>query len=150
FHNRGRRSEEQVEVMQKLWAEPHVSFTGRWHTIEGAGLNPRPASGRVPGWFGGDHERTLPPIAQWGAGSRPRGDPPDQEALDSLGTLRSLSEQASRDPAQVGIEVWVSMGTGTETDWARETQFWKAAGASHLCLTTTFNRRHHKRIPGHG
>jgi hypothetical protein len=42
------------------------------------------------------------------------------------------------------------MGTGTETDWARETQFWKQAGASHLCLTTTFNRRHHKRIPGHG
>jgi probable F420-dependent oxidoreductase len=28
FHNRGRRSEEQVEVMQKLWASPHVSFKG--------------------------------------------------------------------------------------------------------------------------
>src|SRR5207244_945346 len=26
FHNRGRRSEEQVEVMQALWAEPHVAF----------------------------------------------------------------------------------------------------------------------------
>ena len=26
FHNRGRRSEEQVEVMQKLWAAPHVAF----------------------------------------------------------------------------------------------------------------------------
>ena len=44
FHNRGRRSEEQVEVMQALWAEPHVSFKGRWHTIDDAGINPRPAS----------------------------------------------------------------------------------------------------------
>ena len=26
FRNRGRRSEEQVEVMQALWAEPHVTF----------------------------------------------------------------------------------------------------------------------------
>jgi len=48
FHNRGRRSEEQVEVMQALWAEPHVNFQGRWHNIEDAGINPRPASGKVP------------------------------------------------------------------------------------------------------
>ena len=46
FHNRGRRSEEQVQVMQKLWAEPHVSFKGRWHTIEDAGINPRPLRAR--------------------------------------------------------------------------------------------------------
>ena len=38
FHNRGRRSEEQVQVMQKLWAEPHVTFKGRWHTIDDAGI----------------------------------------------------------------------------------------------------------------
>ena len=37
FRNRGRRSEEQVEVMQALWAEPHVTFAGRYHTIEVAG-----------------------------------------------------------------------------------------------------------------
>jgi hypothetical protein len=34
-------------------------------------------------------------------------------------------------------------------DLAKESSLWKAAGVSHLCLTTTFNRRHHKRIPGH-
>jgi hypothetical protein len=60
-----------------------------------------------------------------------------------------LTEEAGRDPAKVGIEVWVSMGTGSEADWAKDTRFWKQAGASHLCLTTTFSRRHHKRIPGH-
>jgi hypothetical protein len=59
-----------------------------------------------------------------------------------------MTEGAGRDPAKVGIEVWVSMGTGTEADWAKETRFWKQAGASHLCLTTTFNRRLHKRILG--
>ena len=46
FHNRGRRSEEQVEVMQALWAEPHVAFKGKWHTIEDAGINPLPAAAR--------------------------------------------------------------------------------------------------------
>ena len=150
FHNRGRRSEEQVQVMQKLWAAPHVSFNGKWHNIEDAGINPRPASGKVEVWYGGHHERTLPRIAKWGDGWMPNAYPPDQSALDIFGQLRRLTEEAGRDPAQVGIEVWVSMGTGTEADWAKEARFWKQAGASHLCLTTTFDRRHHKRIPGHG
>jgi len=119
FHNRGRRSEEQVQVMQALWAEPHVSFKGKWHTIEDAGINPRPASGRVPVWFGGHHERTLPRIAKLGDGWMPNAYPPDQTALDVFAQLRRLTEEAGRDPAKVGIEVWVSMGTGTEADWAK-------------------------------
>jgi probable F420-dependent oxidoreductase len=149
FHNRGRRSEEQVQVMQKLWAEPHVSFKGRWHTIEDAGINPRPTSGKVPVWFGGHHERTLERIAKFGDGWMPNAYMPGPEATQVLDRLRHLTETAGRDPAQVGIEAWVSMGTGSEADWANETRFWKAAGASHICLTTTFDRRHHKRIPGH-
>jgi probable F420-dependent oxidoreductase len=149
FHNRGRRSEEQVQVMQALWAEPHVAFKGRWHTIDDAGINPRPASGRVPVWFGGHHERTLERIAKFGDGWMPNAYPPGREATDLFARLRALTEQAGRDPAKIGIEVWVAMGSGSEADWAEEARFWKAAGASHLCLTTTFNRRHHHRIPGH-
>ena len=150
FHDRGRRSEEQVAVMQALWAQPHVSFKGRWHTIEDAGINPLPKAGKVPVWFGGHHERTFERIAKLGDGWMPNAYPPDNEALEIFSRLRVLTEKAGRDPAQVGIEVWVSMGTGSEADWRKETQFWKKAGASHLTLTTTFNRRHHRRIPGKG
>ena len=148
FRNRGRRSEEQVTVMQKLWAEPHVVFNGRWHTIEDAGINPRPQSGAVPVWFGGHHERTLQRVAKWGDGWMPNAYPPDRSALEIFARLRSMTEAAGRDPAQIGIEVWVSMGEGGEREWAEEARFWKAAGATHLCLTTTFNRRHHRRITG--
>src|SRR5947209_2377402 len=148
FYNRGRRSEEQVQVMQALWAQPHVTFKGRYHTIDDAGINPRPASGRIPLWFGGHHEHTLPRIAKWGDGWMPNAYPPDQSALDVFAQLRRLTEAAGRDPASVGIEIWTSCGQGSEADWRRETQFWKQAGASHICLTTTFNRRHHHRIAG--
>ena len=148
FHNLGRRSEEQVQLMQALWAEPHVKFEGRWHTIEDAGINPRPQSGAVPVWFGGHHERTLQRVAKWGDGWMPNAYPPDRSALEIFARLRSMTEAAGRDPAQIGIEVWVSMGEGGEREWAEEARFWKAAGATHLCLTTTFNRRHHRRITG--
>ncbi|MBV8889634.1 MAG: LLM class F420-dependent oxidoreductase [Alphaproteobacteria bacterium] len=150
FHNRGRRSEEQVEVMQQLWASPHVRYEGRWHKIDDAGINPRPASGRVPVWYGGHHERTLPRIAKYGDGWMPNAYPPDESALEVFARLRGMIEAEGRNPADVGIEVWVSMGTGDEDEWRRDAEFWNKAGASHLCLTTTFNRRHHHRIPGHG
>jgi probable F420-dependent oxidoreductase len=150
FHTRGRRSAEQVQVMQALWAEPHVTFKGRWHTIDDAGINPRPASGRVPVWFGGHHEQTLKRIAKYGDGWMPNAFPPDQSALDIFATLRGLTKEAGRDPGEIGIEVWTSCGAGGDADWRKEVAFWKAAGASHLCLTTTFNRRHHHRIAGRG
>ncbi|MGH7110147.1 MAG: LLM class F420-dependent oxidoreductase [Stellaceae bacterium] len=149
FHNRGRRSEEQIAVMQALWREPHVSFKGRWHTIEDAGINPLPAARKVPVWFGGHHERTLERIARMGDGWMPNAYEPNDEARAIFDRLREMTGKAGRDPAAVGIEVWVSMGTGSAADWAREARFWKAAGASHLTLTATFNRGRHHRIPGH-
>jgi probable F420-dependent oxidoreductase len=148
FHNRGRRSEEQAQVMRELWKDKHVTFKGKYHTIDDAGINPRPASGKVPLWYGGHHEHTLPRIAKWGDGWMPNAYPPDQTALDIFGQLRKLTEAAGRDPKSVGIEVWTSCGAGSEADWRKEAAFWKQAGASHLCLTTTFHRRHHHRIAG--
>src|ERR1700730_6414995 len=61
FHNRGRRSEEQVEVMKALWAQPHVSFKGRWHTIDDAGINPLPTKRKIPLWYGGHADVTVSP-----------------------------------------------------------------------------------------
>src|ERR1700687_1652958 len=81
FHNRGRRSEEQVRVMQALWAEPHVAFAGEFHRIEDAGLNPRPASGRVPIWFGGHAEATFRRAAKYGDGFMPLAYPAGDAAL---------------------------------------------------------------------
>ena len=139
FHNRGRRSE-QVQVMQQLWAEPHVKYDGRWHHIDDAGINPRPASGKVPVWFGGHHGsapcRASPNGATAGCQTPIR---PTRRAR----RVRPAPPAAGKpgDPADIGIEVWTSMGSGSEADWNREAKFWKAAGVSHICLTTTFDRR---------
>jgi len=142
FRNRGRRSEEQVAVMRALWQEEHVTFKGKYHTIDDAGINPRPASGHLPVWYGGHHEKTLPRIAKWGDGWIQNNFPPDQSALNIFGELRRMIEAEGRDPRSVGIEVWTSCGRGDEADWRAEAAFWKAAGVSHLCLTTAFHKRH--------
>src|SRR5205814_402536 len=90
FHNRGRRSEEQVELMQALWAEPHVTFNGKWHTVEDAGINPRPEAGRVPLWYGGHAEVTLRATVKWGDGWMPLAYGPGEEARTAVDKLRAM------------------------------------------------------------
>ena len=53
FGNRGRRSEEQIEVMRALWTQEIVNFEGRWHKITDAGINPLPVQRPIPIWIGG-------------------------------------------------------------------------------------------------
>ena len=57
FRNRGKRSAEQVRVMQALWAEPHVRFGGEFHHIDDAGIKPRPASGACRSGMAGTPKR---------------------------------------------------------------------------------------------
>jgi probable F420-dependent oxidoreductase len=148
FHNRGRRSAEQVAVMQRLWAEEHVTFEGKWHRIEDAGVNARPASGRIPVWFGGHVEQTLERIATLGDGWIMNAYPPGEAIEAELAKLRALTLAAGRPADAVGLDVWMSPGAGDEASWVAEAAYWKAQGAAHITLTNTFGSRHHRRIPG--
>ena len=68
FHNRGRRSEEQIEVMRLLWTNELVTYNGRWHRITDAGINPLPVRRPIPVWIGGGADPVLRRIARIGDG----------------------------------------------------------------------------------
>jgi probable F420-dependent oxidoreductase len=147
FHNRGRRSEEQVELMQALWAERHVHLKGKWHTIDDAGINPRPAAGRVPLWYGGHAEVTLRRVVKWGNGWMPLAYGPGAEARAAFDKLRAMAEAAGRDPATIGIDTRVS-AAGNESGWREDVRFWKSCGVTHLTLANYYQSGHLRRIEG--
>jgi probable F420-dependent oxidoreductase len=148
FHTRGKRSADQVRVMQALWAEPHVKYKSEFHHLDDAGINPRPASGRVPIWYGGHAEATFRRAARYGDGFMPLAYPMGDQALAAFDKLRGLLRENGRDPNQFGIEVWVSPGTGGPDEWRNEIQFWKDAGVTHATVHTTYASPNHKRIAG--
>src|SRR6266545_754766 len=85
FHNRGRRIEEQVALLRRLWSEPLVVFNGRWHTIPDAGINPLPVHRPIPIWFGGHAPAVLRRTARLGDGWMPNRPLADCKAdLDQL------------------------------------------------------------------
>ena len=148
FKNRGKRSEEQVEVLRALWADPHVTFKGTWHTIADAGINPVPSGRRIPLWFGGHEDITLRRIAKWGDGWIMLAHPAGPVADAQFAKLRGYVAEAGRDANSVGLEVWVSTGEGGPAEWRREFQAWKKAGVTHITVNSTYGRGPHKRIPG--
>ena len=44
FSSRGRRVEEQVDLLRRLWTEPSVTYHGQYHRVTGAGLAPLPVT----------------------------------------------------------------------------------------------------------
>src|SRR5688572_12989330 len=135
FSNRGRRSEEQIEVLRKLWTGTTVTFDGRWHKITDAGINPLPIQRPIPIWFGGSDERALGRLAKLGDGWFPLMGP-DEKCRQMIEKIRSLAKDAGRNPDAIGVEGRVSFGTGLPEAWLKELQTWQSLGVTHVSLNT--------------
>ncbi|MBM4297778.1 MAG: LLM class F420-dependent oxidoreductase [Deltaproteobacteria bacterium] len=135
FKNRGRRSEEQIEVLRKLWTEELVNFEGRWHKISDAGINPRPVQRPIPIWFGAADERALRRLAKLGDGWFPLLGP-DEKCRAMIERLRGFAQEAGRDPNAIGIEGRISYGKGDSESWLKDLQAWRALGATHASFNT--------------
>ena len=59
FSNRGRRIEEQVTLLRRLWTEPIVTFEGSYEQVTAAGLAPLPVQRPIPVWFGAQSQRAY-------------------------------------------------------------------------------------------
>lgn len=135
FDNRAARSEEQIELLRVLFTRESVTFQGRWHHVEAAGINPLPVQRPIPIWIGGSVDATLRRVARLGEGWFPQI-PPDDTARRAVEQLRDLTREAGRDPDSIGIEARVSIGRRTPAEWVREVEGWRELGATHLAVNT--------------
>ena len=135
FATRGRRVEEQVDLLRRLWTEPSLSYEGRDHQLSGVGLNPLPVQRPIPIWFGvATSERAFRRAGRLGDGWFPQMDPGPE-----LDRARALVEQgaaeAGRDPATIGMEGMADW-QGDPGQLAGLARAWQQAGATHLSVNT--------------
>jgi probable F420-dependent oxidoreductase len=134
FGNRGRRSEEQIEVLRRLWTEPIVDFEGRWHRIPQAGINPLPGRS-IPIWIGGSAEAAIRRAARVADGFFPQR-PLEGGWPATLERFRGWVAEAGRDPAAIGVEQRIDVSGGTPDDWRAAVEEWRELGATHISVTT--------------
>jgi probable F420-dependent oxidoreductase len=135
FHTRGRRLEEQVEVLRRLWTEPLVTFDGRWHHLPDAGLNPLPVQRPIPLWFGGHADPMLQRAARLGDGWMPNHRTPEAARAD-LAKLDEYLAASGRSRPAFGLEARIPYGTGEPSAWQALQAAWAALGATHVSLNT--------------
>jgi probable F420-dependent oxidoreductase len=135
FTDRGARSAEQVEVLRALWADDTVTFHGRWHHIEDAGIRPLPVRRHIPVWFGGHAEATLRRIGRQGDGWLPQR-APDEEAARMIGRIREYAAAAGRAPDAIGYEARLGLAQVPEAERLAYAAGWRDLGATHLCVNT--------------
>jgi len=135
FGTRGKRSEEQIALLRALFTQESVTFHGRWHQVEAAGLNPLPIQRPIPIWLGGNVDAVLRRVGAMGDGWMPQL-PAGEAARSAVEKLREYALAAGRDPAHIGIEPRVSIASGTPDDWARAVEWWRGQGATHFSVLT--------------
>ncbi|HZS21385.1 MAG TPA: LLM class F420-dependent oxidoreductase, partial [Pseudonocardiaceae bacterium] len=134
FSTRGRRCEEQVDLMRRLWTEETVTYRGRWHRVTGAGLAPLPLQRPIPVWFGASSPRAYRRAGRLADGWFPMVGPGPQ--LDeALRVLRQAAIEAGRDPAAIAMEGRVSW-RGKPEELVDDVRRWVAAGATHVSINT--------------
>jgi probable F420-dependent oxidoreductase len=136
FHNRGKRSEEQIDLLRKLWSQELVTFEGKFHTVTDAGLNPLPPGRSIPIWFGGMADPVLERVAKIGDGWLPLGSPNDKLKI-SFDTLKKYLDQNSKSMSDIGVEAMISLkNSDSDTDIRKDLSSWAEMGTTHISINT--------------
>ena len=136
FHTRGRRFEEQIQLMRRLWTEPVVTFEGKYHKITSAGINPLPVQRPIPIWIGGSAEQALKRAAEVADGFMTQR-PLEGGWPATLERIRTWRANAGKDPNTFGIDARVNLTSDTTPDvWRKHLDTWRELGATHLTINT--------------
>ncbi len=135
FHDRGKRSEEQIEILRALWTQSSIFYQGEWHTLPYVGLNPGPVQQPIPIWIGGGADAVLRRAARLADGWMPNYRQADQ-AIPSLDRLASYLEEAGREPGSFGIEARIRYADGDLESIEESLRAWQEAGATKVSLNT--------------
>tara|TARA_B100000214_G_scaffold8358_1_gene6128 strand:- start:4059 stop:4937 length:879 start_codon:yes stop_codon:yes gene_type:complete len=102
FKNRGERTDEYIQAMQKLWREDAATFKGKFINFDSVNCNPKPIGKNVPIIIGGHSARAVTRAAEFGDGFFPAtGMQNDLEPILSL--LWEKMYEIGREPDEIEI-----------------------------------------------
>lgn len=106
---RGRRTDEALHLLQRLWREDRVSYHGRHFELEDVGLEPKPAYG-VKVFVGGRSDAALRRAARFGDGWTGLWVSP-RRFIEAREVMAEAAAAAGRDPSEIemGLQVWAGI-----------------------------------------
>ena len=109
---RAARFAEGLRLMKRLWTDERVTFEGEFFKLHNASLQPKPLQKpHPPLWFGGHHPNAIRRAVELGDGFIGAGSVSTATFLGEVKLLKSLLEEAGRDPARfpLGKRVYIAV-----------------------------------------
>lgn len=140
FRTRGRRLEEQITVLRRLWTEDYVTFEGEWHHFDRIGLNPGAVRRPIPIWMGSFRgavvDKVLQRTARIADGWLPQF-PPDDEFREVSSRFWKYVDEAGRDRSTVGMDCPVNIKKDdSPARWGAELDAFEKLGATVVRVGT--------------
>jgi len=129
FSTRGRRADEQIDLLRRLWSDDLVEFSGEFDAIDRATLIPRPM-GPIPVWVGGFSEAAFRRGATLGDGFMYAG---TEDRV--MGALDRVRELGAREIPGFGHD-FVALRSGGASDVAGAAERWSDAGGTHFSVVS--------------
>jgi probable F420-dependent oxidoreductase len=136
FRSRGKRIEEQITLLRKLWTEPAVTFKGDYHHIENVGINLLPVQRPIPIWMGGAADVVLRRTARMADGwMAVLTSPPEFRQI--VNKLVGYLEVYGRDKQSFRLINYLHLGQIPEAEWAQVLAEWHEIGVTHVGVLAT-------------
>jgi len=112
---RGRKTDEGLEVIRRLWSEDKVDFEGVHYHLSGAQCLPKPVQPDLPMWIGGSSEAAIRRTARFGTGWQAGPETPAQAAI-VVDAIRKAAAEEGRaiDDDHYGAGIPFRFGSADE------------------------------------
>ncbi len=118
FKERGRRTDEAIEIIRRLWLEDEVTFQGEFYRLDRVSILPKPVQTPPPIWIGGKSEAALRRAGRLGDGWIPSFIASDEFALGVERVQRYAKEAEREVPADhFGVLVNYLLIDSPEAGW---------------------------------
>ena len=137
FGSRAALYEEQIEVLRLLWTQESVTFKGRFHTIDRAGILPMPVQRPIPLYLGGGTDRRVLERIGRLADGWSCNVPPGHGLEEALPVMRAASVAAGRPEDAVRLQGIIQprgrddIGDALRRQLAR----WESVGADRVAIS---------------
>src|SRR5258707_1207978 len=117
---RGKRTDESLEIIARLWREDSVDFAGKHYRLKGASISPKPVQSDLPMWIGGSSDAAIRRTAKYGTGWQGGPEQPE-EAGRVVAAIKAAVAETGRtiDDDHYGASFPFYFGTPTDPPLAR-------------------------------
>ncbi|MEM7405278.1 MAG: LLM class flavin-dependent oxidoreductase [Pseudomonadota bacterium] len=96
---RGRRTDEALEIIARLWSGEDLHFEGEFFNYAGAHISPLPVQRKIPLWFGGSGPVSVTRTAQYGSGWLGGRETPEQAGKAMMAIRLAARDLGRRVPS---------------------------------------------------